>query len=87
MIKLTDILKEVEGNKYTIYCDLDGVLVDFDKGYKNLTGKLPKEVSDDAEYQFWISCSNIYWGKNYRASVNITKANLCFFMLKLSAEY
>ena len=51
MIKLTDILKEVEENKYTIYCDLDGVLVDFDKGYKDLTGKLPKEVSDDTE--FW----------------------------------
>jgi FMN phosphatase YigB (HAD superfamily) len=25
--------------KYKIYCDMDGVLVDFDKGYKELTGK------------------------------------------------
>lgn len=24
--------------KYTIYCDLDGVLVNFDKGYEDLTG-------------------------------------------------
>ena len=63
MIKLTDILKEVEGDKYTIYCDLDGVLVDFDKGYKDLTGKLPNEVNDDVEFwkpihktgaSFWI---------------------------------
>ena len=25
--------------KYHIYCDMDGVLVDFDKGYEKLTGK------------------------------------------------
>lgn len=63
MIKLTDILKEVEENKYIIYCDLDGVLVDFDKGYKDLTGKSPKEVNNDTEFwepiskagaSFWI---------------------------------
>lgn len=26
-------------NKYKIYCDMDGVLVDFDKGYHELTGR------------------------------------------------
>jgi 5'(3')-deoxyribonucleotidase len=26
-------------NKYKIYCDMDGVLVDFDKGYNILTGR------------------------------------------------
>ena len=51
MIKLKELLEEIEENKYTIYCDLDGVLVDFDKGYKDLTGKLPNEVNDDVE--FW----------------------------------
>jgi hypothetical protein len=51
MIKLKELLEEVENSKYTIYCDLDGVLVDFDKGYKELTGKLPKEAGDGAE--FW----------------------------------
>ena len=39
MIKLTELLEEVENNKYTIYCDLDGVLVDFEKGYEDATGK------------------------------------------------
>ena len=51
MIKLKELLEEVENSKYTIYCDLDGVLVDFDKGYKELTGKSPKEAGDGPE--FW----------------------------------
>ena len=29
--------------KYVVFCDLDGVLVDFDRGVKELTGKLPTE--------------------------------------------
>mgnify|MGYP003333662964 CR=1 FL=1 len=43
--KLKDILNEVfdtnmleSQSKFEIYCDLDGVLVDFDKGIKQLTG-------------------------------------------------
>lgn len=36
---------------YKIYCDMDGVLVDFDKGYKELTGK---EASfDTPKEEFW----------------------------------
>ena len=36
---------------YKIYCDMDGVLVDFDKGYYNLTGT---EASFDTDpKQFW----------------------------------
>jgi hypothetical protein len=36
---------------YKIYCDMDGVLVDFDKGYKELTGK---EASFDIPTEkFW----------------------------------
>jgi len=37
MIKLTDILSEAID--YKIYCDMDGVLVDFKKGFQNLTGQ------------------------------------------------
>ena len=33
---------------YVIFCDLDGVLVDFDRGVKELTGKLPAEQSPRA---------------------------------------
>ena len=48
---------------YKIYCDMDGVLVDFDKGYKELTGKeasfdMPKEEFwtpiQKAGASFWI---------------------------------
>lgn len=31
---------------YKIYCDLDGVLVDFDRGYRELTGIPPSQVQD-----------------------------------------
>lgn len=30
--------------EYRIYCDLDGVLADFDKGVKDITGKYPHEL-------------------------------------------
>jgi hypothetical protein len=53
MIKLTDLLKEVEEQKYTIYCDMDGVLVDFDKGYKDLTGITSKEADAKGPEFFW----------------------------------
>ena len=45
MYKLTDLYKQIKEEaevttpQYKIYCDMDGVLVDFDKGYKALTGK------------------------------------------------
>jgi FMN phosphatase YigB (HAD superfamily) len=58
-------------SKYKIYCDMDGVLVDFDKGYFKLTGhKLDGEHrSDDhfwdpinaAGYDFWI---NLEWSND-----------------------
>ena len=39
MIKLLNILKEIESEKkYTIYCDMDGVLSDFDKQLEIYTG-------------------------------------------------
>jgi FMN phosphatase YigB (HAD superfamily) len=37
---------------YKIYCDMDGVLVDFDKGYKELTGKDIKGQHFD-DTNFW----------------------------------
>lgn len=51
MIKLTELLEEVENDKYTIYCDLDGVLVDFEKGYEEASGKLMANAGEGAE--FW----------------------------------
>jgi FMN phosphatase YigB (HAD superfamily) len=55
-------------NKYKIYCDMDGVLVDFNKGYFELTGQQLDGVHrtdtnfwdpiNDAGYEFWI---NLDW--------------------------
>jgi hypothetical protein len=58
MIKLTELLKEVEDTKYTIYCDMDGVLVDFDKGYEDLTGMSTKEADAKGPEFFWKPISD-----------------------------
>ena len=52
MIKLTDLLNEIKTD-YTIYCDMDGVLVDFDQGYKDLTGMSTKEADSQGKEAFW----------------------------------
>jgi hypothetical protein len=52
MIKLTDLLNEIKTD-YTIYCDMDGVLVDFDQGYKDLTGMTTKEADAKGRTAFW----------------------------------
>ena len=36
---------------YTIFCDMDGVIVDFERGYKELTGHYTKNHPDNAN--FW----------------------------------
>ena len=53
MIQLANILKEVT-SPYKLYCDLDGVLVNFEKGYVNLTGQKPPPygIKYDAK-AFW----------------------------------
>ncbi len=55
-------------SEFKLYCDMDGVLVDFDKGYKKLTGdSLNGEHRTDVDfwdpinkagYDFWI---NLEW--------------------------
>jgi hypothetical protein len=39
--------------KYTIFCDMDGVLVDFDKGYKDLTGMSTQHADAQGRNEFW----------------------------------
>jgi len=38
---------------YTIYCDMDGVLCDFDKGYKKLTGISTQKANAIGKPYFW----------------------------------
>jgi hypothetical protein len=48
-----EIFEEADAMKddYKIYCDMDGVLVDFDKGYEELTGA--KASFDTPKEEFW----------------------------------
>ena len=46
------LTEESTTEKYKVYCDMDGVLVDFDKGYQDLTGKDIRGSFDSAE-EFW----------------------------------
>jgi len=64
MIKLVDILKEIETPKYTIFCDLDGVLVDFDKGYLELTGIPTHHVDVQDSTLFWRNFKDSLRSKN-----------------------
>jgi len=53
-MKLIQLLKEIEKKKkYTIFCDMDGVLVDFDKGYEMLTGKTTHHADSQGKDEFW----------------------------------
>jgi hypothetical protein len=44
-------LNEAEEKQYKIYCDMDGVLVDFERGYKDLTGTEASYATNPNE--FW----------------------------------
>ena len=65
MINLANLYNEiVEQSKYTIYCDLDGVLVDFDKGYKKLTGKHTSHADVQIKSTFWRAFNHSLLTKN-----------------------
>lgn len=50
---------------YTIYCDMDGVLVDFNKGYKDLTGiDTSKYVKGDNNFWAPIDEAGAEWWAN-----------------------
>lgn len=70
VIKLKEIynriIEEIRPTKYTLYCDMDGVLVDFEKRFEDLTDLSPnafrdkygldefwKKIDDDG-VRFWV---------------------------------
>ena len=52
---LKEELKEISGSpSYKIYCDLDGVLTNFDKQFQKLSGILPTEFDKThSDSEFW----------------------------------
>lgn len=71
MIRLSKLLKEIASN-FKIYCDLDGVLVDFRRGYKDLTGKEPPPLNAKIDKrEFWKAIDNA--GASFWADLNWTK--------------
>jgi len=50
---------------YTIYCDMDGVLVDFEKGYAELTNTTPSKTFN-GKSEFWepINKAGAAWWAN-----------------------
>jgi 5'(3')-deoxyribonucleotidase len=52
MPNLLDLYEAIKP-KYIIFCDMDGVLVDFDKGYEDLTGKHTKHADLQDKNEFW----------------------------------
>jgi hypothetical protein len=71
--EIFESLTEVEEEKqYKIYCDMDGVLVDFERGYKELTGEEASYKTDPAKFwepinkagaAFWIKLKWMPGGK------------------------
>jgi 5'(3')-deoxyribonucleotidase len=52
MPNLLDLYEAIKP-KYLIFCDMDGVLVDFDKGYEDLTEKSTKHSDVQDKNDFW----------------------------------
>jgi hypothetical protein len=51
--KKGDEMRERGGRKPVIFCDMDGVLVNFDKGYQDLTGMSTHHVDAQGKKEFW----------------------------------
>ena len=48
------IIEVIEPSRYTLYCDMDGVLCDFERRFEDLTGMSPKSFKDkEGIDEFW----------------------------------
>ena len=48
-----EMREKMGGKKPVIFCDMDGVLVDFDEGYKELTGVTTQHADSQGKNEFW----------------------------------
>jgi hypothetical protein len=46
-----------EKTEYTLYCDMDGVIADFERGYKELTGITTQQADANGAEAFWSPLS------------------------------
>ncbi len=53
LLDLYKLITENNVSEYKIYCDMDGVLCDFDQGYKYLTKKSTDEANAKGKKYFW----------------------------------
>lgn len=53
--------------KYKIFCDMDGVIVDFDKGYTQLDGAIELDGSYHSTEEFWAPINKM--GKDFWISL------------------
>jgi hypothetical protein len=51
--KMDKEMGKIGGKKPVIFCDMDGVLVDFDEGYKELTGMSTHHADSQGKKEFW----------------------------------
>ncbi len=51
---LLKALLEQDNPKYTLFVDMDGVLVDFEKGYEQLTGVSTQQSNEQVKMSFGI---------------------------------
>lgn len=63
-IKNNKVMNEKKETKYVIFCDMDGVLVDFDKGYEELTGLNTKHADVQDSNDFWSKFKDSLEEKN-----------------------
>ena len=64
LLDLYKLIREEEHPKYIIFCDLDGVLVDFDKGYQQLTGKPTHHADVQVKKEFWSTFNKSIQSQN-----------------------
>lgn len=63
IIKLKSLLEQIDTSpvRVQIYMDLDGVMADFDGGFKKLSGKMPKEFESSSEFPDKKTASRAFW--------------------------
>ena len=90
MIKLKDIynqiVEDITSTQYTLYCDMDGVLVDFEKKFEEVSGGISTnqyrdefgisafwKLINEGGIDFWVDMD---WMPDGKALFNYIKPNL-----------